>query len=406
MSDNARFDILVAGSGPTGKTAALALAKQGFQVALVAPVAHQGDQRTTALMVPSVRFLTELGIWEKVEQSAAPLRAMRIIDATSRLLRARPVTFNATEIDEEAFGWNIPNAILGAALDEQIKATQTITCFHQSISHYQISETEITATLATGTAISASLVAGADGRNSLARSCAGIKLTQWDYPQSAVVTAFEHARPHENMSSEFHTESGPCVQVPLPGNQSSLVWVVAPSKAEELKSMTDFDFSLAIEMQMHSILGKVKVYAPRQIFPLSGHYPDKFGHDRIALLGEAAHLFPPIGAQGLNLGLRDVVDLSAATLGNPVDPGASEVMAAYDRARRPDIMARTGAVHALNRSLLSDMLPVQLARTIGTALIDQAAPLRGLFMREGMQPGAGIRSILETVFRPQRQDDA
>jgi 2-octaprenyl-6-methoxyphenol hydroxylase len=135
----------------------------------------------------------------------------------------------------------------------------------------------------------------------------------------------------------------------------------------------------------------------RQTYPLSGQYPDKFATNRIALIGEAAHVFPPIGAQGLNLGLRDVEDLVSAAVNNPIDAGSSVVTDQYDRTRRPDIMARIGAVHALNRSLISGMLPAQFARAFGLAALDSSAPLRSLFMREGMRPGTGFGSIFDSI---------
>lgn len=404
MTQNPRFDILVAGNGPAGKSAALMLANQGFHVAIAAPLLKDVDRRTTALMAPSIEVLKELDVWSDIEPNAAPLRSMRIIDATNRLIRARPVTFSAAEIDEDAFGWNIPNTELNSALDAKIKSSPNITRFDEAVNTYEVSNTEISAKLEKGRTLTASLVAGADGRNSNAREASGIKMTQWSYPQAAFVTTFDHRMAHENVSSEFHTESGPCVQVPLPGNSSSLVWVVTPSKAAELYAMTDDDLSIAIEHQLHSILGKVKVGAHRKTYPLSGQYPDKFAQSRIALIGEAAHVFPPIGAQGLNLGLRDVSDLTSAVMRNPVDPGAYEVLSAYDSARRPDILSRTGSVDVLNRSLLSNLLPVQLARALATAFIDQAAPLRGLFMREGMRPGSGFKSIGQSLFKRYRQD--
>ncbi len=397
MADGTRFDILVAGNGLAGKFAALALANAGFSIAIAAPPALHADKRTTALMMPSIKFLGELGVWGMVSAQAAPLQSMRIVDGTNNLVRARTVTFHASEIDEEAFGWNIPNTALNDALDEKILSAKSITRFSSPVSEYETLTDEVNATLSDGTKLSAKLIVGADGRNSLARNAAGVKAISWSYPQTAFVTTFQHRIPHQNVSTEFHTNSGPCVQVPLPGNRSSLVWVVAPERASALVEMNDAALSLAVEQQIFSILGKVAVDPERQTYPLSGQYPDKFAANRIALIGEAAHVFPPIGAQGLNLGLRDVEDLVDAAISNPVDPGSPAVTTQYDRARRPDIMARVGAVHALNRSLLSGMLPAQLARAFGLAVLDSAAPLRGLFMREGMRPGAGFSAIFDSI---------
>ena len=166
--------------------------------------------------------------------------------------------------------------------------------------------------------------------------------------------------------------------------------------------------SRTIEDRMESMLGKVTVETDAQVFPLTTALPARFAASRVALVGEAAHVFPPIGAQGLNLGLRDVRDLAKVTH-DAQDPGADAVLAAYDRARRPDIMARSGAVNALNRSLLSGMLPAQMARGIGIGLLGASGPLRGFFMREGMEPGSGFgsfgRSLREKVRRQEPAGD-
>jgi 2-octaprenyl-6-methoxyphenol hydroxylase len=403
MKQTKHFDIVVVGNGPVGKIAALSFAKSGFEVALVAPANARLDHRTTALMVPSINYLKDLGVWELLSSQTAPLRSMRIVDGTNHLIRARTVTFHATEIGEQAFGWNMPNSALSAALDQLISATKSILPFNSSVTSYSLSSDNVSASLEDGTELTTQLIAAADGRNSLARTVADIKVKAWTYPQTAFVTTFEHRLSHEDMSTEFHTSYGPCVQVPLPGNRSSLVWVVAPLKAKELLALDAAQLSMEIEKQLFSILGKVAVGPERQSFPLSGQYPEQFAKNRIALLGEAAHVFPPIGAQGLNLGIRDVEDLTAVTNANPSDPGAASVLENYNRNRRPDILARVGAVDALNRSLLSSLLPAQVARAFGLALLDSAPPLRSLFMREGMRPGTGISSLIAS-FKKQASE--
>jgi 2-octaprenyl-6-methoxyphenol hydroxylase len=373
--------------------AALALAKAGFEVMLAAPPSSKVDHRTTTLMLPSIQFLESMGVWQDIMPSAAPLTTMRIVDGTNRLVRSRTVSFQAAEIQEDAFGWNMPNSALNDSLARRIAQTPSITVVDGAVQSYSTSTDQITATLADGTTICAKLVVGADGRNSIARNAAQIETRNWSYPQTAFVTVFSHRLPHASISTEFHTEDGPCVQVPLPGNNSSLVWVVKPEYAQALLAMDDEALSLAIEQKIGSILGKVTAKSARQTYPLSGQYPVRFAKNRVALVGEAAHVFPPLGAQGLNLGLRDVEDLVIAATRNPVDPGALSVLNEYDTTRRPDILARTGAVDALNRSLLSTLLPAQIARSVGLAVLDMAAPLRGLFMREGMRPGSGISAF-------------
>jgi 2-octaprenyl-6-methoxyphenol hydroxylase len=382
--------IIVAGTGPTGLIAALALADLGMPVTLAGPPASSEDRRTTALMTPALAQLDALGVLDALKPKAAPLRVMRIVDATKRLIRSPVVTFRAAEIGEDHFGLNMPNRDLNAALEAAIAARPGIDWRRELVAGWIIGSEKVLARLAGGTTVEGTLAVAADGRLSPAREAAGISTSVRSYPQAALVLNFEHSRGHGFISTEFHTETGPFTQVPLPGNRSSLVWVVKPKTAEELLALGDASLSLRVEEQMQSMLGRVSVEPGRQVYPLGATLPARFAQNRIALVGEAAHVFPPIGAQGLNLGIRDVRDLVATVTKNRLDPGADSALAAYDRKRRPDVLARAGAVNLLNLSLLSDMLPAQLARSAGLGVVGGFAPIRALFMREGLQPGSGL----------------
>ena len=328
---------------------------------------------------------------------------MRIADATSRLVRSPTVTFRASEIGEDSFGLNMPNDALLPGARRPRWRQRRIEWRQSAVTEWQIGEASVTATLADGSTIDAPLAVAADGRDSLARQAAGIATSAKTYPQSALVLNFGHSREHGFISTEFHTETGPFTQVPLPGNRSSLVWVVKPETAEELAALDDAALSVRVEEKMQSMLGRVSVEPGRQVYPLSALMPARFAKDRIALVGEAAHVFPPIGAQGLNLGIRDVEDIVRTAGEHRDDPGSPAALAAYDRRRRPDILARSTAVNLLNVSLLSDMLPAQMARSAGLGVLGALAPLRAFFMREGMQPGSGfaraVSSLREQVRR-------
>jgi 2-octaprenyl-6-methoxyphenol hydroxylase len=391
-------DIIVAGTGPAGLVTALALAEAGFSVVLAGPSAGASDRRTTALMKPSLDFLDRLGLLDAIRPQAAPLRAMRIVDATARLLRSPTVTFRAAEIGEEMFGMNIPNAHLNAVLADAVKDTAAIRPLPALVARWTPGDDAVEAALEDGTVVSAKLAAAADGRRSPAREAAGIEVKSWAAGQSALVLNFSHARPHHDISTEFHTEDGPFTQVPLPGLRSSLVWVTRHGRAGELAALADDALSTMIETRMQSMLGRVAVEpggaGMRQVFPLASALPARFAARRIALIGEAAHVFPPIGAQGLNLGIRDAGDLVRVAASHAQDPGAKAALSAYDRARRPDILARSSAVDMLNRSLLSAMLPAQAARAAGLSLLRVAPPLRAFFMREGLRTGGGVASLL------------
>jgi 2-octaprenyl-6-methoxyphenol hydroxylase len=241
------------------------------------------------------------------------------------------------------------------------------------------------------------LVIGADGRKSMCRDAAGIGIETRSYPQSALTLAFTHTRPHRDTSTEFHTASGPFTLVPLPGNRSSLVWVLDPGEAEMIDALSDEALSLKLERRSQSILGKITVEPSRGLFPLTMSRAKQFAANRIALVGEAAHVLPPIGAQGLNLGLRD-----AAAIGEIVieasrrneDVGCDNVLNDYDRVRRADVGSRALAVDLLNRSLLSDFLPVQSARGLGLYMLDRIGPLRRAVMREGTAPAGNQPKLM------------
>ncbi|WEX79012.1 UbiH/UbiF family hydroxylase [Sinorhizobium numidicum] len=391
------YDIVIIGAGLAGSLAAIALARDGHRVALVGPRPVIADGRTTALMDQSIEYLKALDLWDGVAPLTAPLVAIHIIDATKRLLRAPPVNFRAAEVGLKAFGYNIPNAPFLGILEKREASLPTIDRLTASATTLDFGALEVRVGLEDGRTITADLVVGADGRRSAVRGAAEIDVFTWSYPQTAVVLNFSHELPHQEVSTEFHTESGPFTQVPLPGDRSSLVWVQKPRDAEETLRLPPDLLSRTIEYRMESILGKVKVEGVPQSFPLSGMTARRFGKGRVMLVGEAAHAFPPIGAQGLNLSLRDVmtlVELLGPATGArlPADTGDR-----FDRRRRIDIVSRTASVDLLNRSLLSGFLPVQAIRAVGLQLLSSAGPLRGLLMREGIHPGSALRSLKESL---------
>lgn len=383
-------EVAIVGGGPAGLTAAVALASAGVPVALIGPT-PKPDHRTTALFGGSVTALETLGVWDACRPHAAPMHEMRLVDATARLWRAPEVRFTAREIDLEAFGANIENRHLVAALEARAVTLPCLTRISETATAVAPGPDGVAVTLADGRTLEARLVVGADGRKSLCRTAAGIETQTHDYPQHALTLNFAHTRPHRNTSIEFHTETGPFTLVPLPGLRSSLVWVLDPAGAKRIGALGDVALGEAIERQAHSLLGKVTPEPGRGLFPLRVETAQHFAASRIGLIGEAAHVIPPIGAQGLNLGLRDAATLSELVIAAHRaghDVGGPTVIEAYDRARRADIGARTLAVDLMNRSLLTDFLPVQGLRGVGLYLAGRVGPLRRALMREGVTPAA------------------
>jgi 2-octaprenyl-6-methoxyphenol hydroxylase len=403
------FDVAVVGGGPAGLSAAIALSAAGSSTALIARRAPYSDNRTTALLGASVDFLQSLGVWSRCQDKAAPLKVMRLVDDTGRLIRAPEVRFSASEIGLDAFGYNIENRVLVGALDERAAELSALRRLDDEADSVIPDEAAVTIGTGNGASLSARLVVGADGRHSLCREAVGIAVSKRELGQAALTFNVGHSRPHRNISTEFHTANGPCVFVPLPGDRSSVVWVTSPKEAERLMALSDAELSAAAEKQAHSVLGRISVEPGRHVFPLAIEGPRQFARERVALVGESAHVIPPIGAQGLNMGLRDAADI-AEIAGEAVaaggDPGARDVLRRYNSTRRLDVLSRTFAIDLANRSLLSDLLPVQSLRAAGLHLIGSFGPLRRLAMREGLAPSWRARpraSVTEPKERPADQ---
>ncbi len=393
--DRFTCDVLVAGGGPAGLLAALALSKTGLEITVCAPDFKEPvqDKRTTALMQGSVKFLETLDIWDVLKADAAPLNVMRLVDRTSYRLKAPTVDFRADELGPEPFGWNIPNAPLVTTLRNIIATLCNITIIDHPIQSVDTSATSVSVDVENGLRGSASLIVAADGRNSLCRRRSGIQVNSWSYPQTAIVACFDHSQAHDNVSTEFHFDAGPLTVVPLPGRRSSLVWIETPEQAANLRALNSDEFAERLEQETDGSLGRISKVTTRSSFPITGLTARRFSAARTLLVGEAAHVIPPIGAQGLNLGFRDVAlayDLVKLAIEEQRDPGGIRVTDDFDRQRRRDVLPRTVAVDILNRSLFQQFLPLQGARGLGLTMLEHIGPLRRFMMRQGIGPRMGV----------------
>ena len=379
---------IVVGGGLAGLATAVAVARAGIETLHIAPKAPP-DRRTTALMGPSVDYLKSAGLVGDPAEIGHPLTSIRLIDATNRLIRAPEALFEAREAGLPAFGWNFPNIALNAAFEAARAGLPNLTAREMTVSAVERVATGWQLTLGDGDLLTAPLLVGADGKKSLVRAAAGFRTREHAFAQSALVADLELGRPLGGTSVEFHYPRGPFTLVPAGGNRANLVWIDDTDVLKQAQQSGPERLRMTFLEKSQHLFGDIHPLTPAFIFPLSTLSIDKAGMAGAALVGEAAHAFPPIGAQGLNLGLRDVADLAAAlaAVDRSETDWAARLSDDYARRRAADL-SRTGTlVDTLFRSLLSDMLPAQALRAAGIWALKLMPPLR----RQAFGVGMGAR---------------
>ena len=384
----ADYRVIIAGAGPAGLAAAALLAREGVSTALAAP-ATSDDPRTVALMQPAIQLLKYLDVWPgSLAAQTAPLRKLRIIDDTGSLLAAPNLEFDSHDMELDAFGWNIPLQLLLPAL-RQRGVELGVTFSEATATGARPNSDSIQVTLSNGNAVSAEVAIAADGANSLLRSTAGISVDTWSYDQTAIATSFSHSMNHDDISTEYHKSAGPFTTVPLADGRSSLVWMERPGRAETLMAMADRELAAEIQIETHGALGLISGLGPRKAFSMKGLTARQFARDRVILIGEAAHMVPPIGAQGLNMSLRDAA-LAADLILASADAGYPGVMKEYNATRRAEVLPRQQMIDFMNKSLLQGYLPMEAARAAGLAALHYLPWLKHFVVRHGLSPSRNV----------------
>lgn len=383
-------DTIIIGGGLVGMTLALSLAAHGLEVAVVdaadlsVTLAPQFDGRASAIASASARLYEAIGLWPALEKVAEPIREIRVTDGQSPLF----LHFDSAQLGDRPLGFMLENRQLRYGLLEAGHAAQGVHIYApdrmveltRDVARVQI-------VLGSGQTLRAPLLVAADGRRSVLREQMGIRIAQWSYAQSGIVTTVQHAQPHGQVAHERFLPDGPFAILPLPDNRSSIVWTVPERHAAAILGLSDRAFLAEIEKRFGDFLGDLTLAAPRWSYPLAFHHAERYIDDRFAMVGDAAHGIHPIAGQGLNMGLRDVaaftqVIVESARLG--LDIGAGDVLARYQRWRRPDNAMVCAVTDGLNRLFSNELKTVTLARRLGLAAVNKVAPLRGFFMREAM----------------------
>lgn len=378
-------DITVTGGGLVGLATAIAVARRGFSTILLAPAAPP-DSRTSALMRPSVDILLENGLINDPDALGTKLSRIRIIDATGRLLRAPETLFDSVEAGFDGFGWNFTNAELLDAMHAVAKAQDNLRILTTPLQKFSRHKDKYKLRTEAGDTLTCKLLVGADGKGSMVRSGAGIEVRTHKFEQSALVCDLVLERPLEQTSVEFHYPNGPFTLVPAGDLRTNLVWIEKAETLAALRAKGEDAVLVKLQEQSQNLFGTLKFASPTFVFPLSTLSAHTAGRDGVVLVGEAAHAFPPIGAQGLNLGLRDIDDLLVSLTASPSKQAdwADKVSDDYAERRQGDLQRTASMVDGLFRSLLSDALPAQALRAGGLWALKGLPTLRKRAFSQGM----------------------
>lgn len=382
-------DVIISGGGIPGLTLGILLAEAGLSVALCDPSPLMSAKdikpsgRTVALMEGSLSVLARAGLLEKVENQSEDLKTLAIVDDEFH------AEFHSSEIGQNRFGQNVQNSLLQAYAADKFRSLKDGYLIQDKLSDFQISENGVSATLSNGEKLSAKLLIGADGRNSFVREKSNIGVWQHDYEQMALTGLIEHTKSHKNASTEFHFSGGPFTIVPMQGKKCSFVWMEKMADAKKILTYTKPQIEKIMQDRTKGLVGDISLVSSLDSFPIKIQKSNELTANRVALIAEAAHVLSPIGAQGMNLSLRDVASLvdailHAARLG--LDIGAPSVLKKYADERYLDIQLRIAGTDALNRSVAAGNSFIRSLKNMGLKAARNIPPLRSVLVHEALAP--------------------
>lgn len=399
-------DILIVGGGINGSVLAIGLAQTGHSVTVIdaqpETVRRNAgfDGRSYALALTSVRLLKGIGIWDQIGDKTQPMLEIKVSQGRAG---EGPgpffLHFDHTELEEGPMGHMCEDRFLRRALLDAMEAETQITVIEDQVVSQSVVIGGVGLELASGKTLKGRLIVGCDGRKSGTAMRAGIKRTGWDYSQTALVAAVEHALPHNGVAHQFFMPQGPLAILPLPGHRSSIVWSEKTETAAQFAALSDGEFLNVLRPRFGDFLGDIAVKGTRYTYPLGLSIAQSLTAERLVLVGDAAHGVHPLAGQGLNSGLRDAAALvqvlrEAARRGE--DFAADPVLERYAQWRRFDITALAMVTDGTNRLFSNDNRLLKAARGIGMGVINAMPGLRRGMMREA----AGLTGDLPDLMKP------
>lgn len=394
-----RADIFISGGGIAGQVTAAGFAAAGFSVVMADPFVpvttacdEQSDLRSTAFLRPARQLFDRIGLWARLQRHAKPLDQLAVIDTVGwpPEIRDRRV-FRSDDMGDEPFGWNLMNWVVRREIWAYLQDQPLVTPLYGTGFRSIVQRTgEVIATLTNGDRIRARMAIAADGKFSPLREATGISVSTTRYGQKSLAFTVTHDLPHGNVSTEIYNEGGPFTIVPLPDmddkHASAIVWMNQGPRAVELLNMDVPEFEGVMFQRSTGLLGRMHLEGNRSIWPIITQTADQLTSNRVAVVAEAAHALPPIGAQGLNTSLNDVIALLELAEADPSALGDPAMMKAYDAARAPDIARRARAIDLFNRVTRSGDGVMQTVRLLGLKAVHDVAPMRKRVMQAGLGP--------------------
>jgi 2-octaprenyl-6-methoxyphenol hydroxylase len=400
----AETELVIVGGGMVGLSLAIACGSAGLAVVVAdretpsRMIAETFDGRASAIAYGSQQILAGIGLWEKVAGAAEPIREIRVADGDSPLF----LHYDHRELGEQPLGYIVENRVLRQALQERLAELPNVRHLAPAaVTGAERGAAGVVCSLADGGTIAGTLLVAADGKDSPLRRAAGIETVEFRYPQTGIVCTVHHEEPHLGIAVEHFLPAGPFAILPMTGNRSSIVWTERAALAPGIMALGEDDFTAELGRRFGDFLGRIEVVGPRWSYPLAFLHAQRYVDERLALIGDAAHLIHPIAGQGLNLGLRDVAALAECIIDARrfgLDIGGDTVLARYQAWRRVDNLALAAVTDGLNRLFSNEIAPLALARDIGLAIVNRVPPARRLLMRHAM----GMVGTLPRLVRGER----